>query len=193
MTDAPDHSRDRLAAVALFLLLVAGVLSLTFGAGYALFTQEREQALSVSNMTEKIRAVIDRQKASAAGLAGIDRQQLLDTVYLRAANPAVAVATLQDRVTTLAGAVGAQMRRISVNDGSGASGRVSVQVQLTGSLDQISSFLAAVEANRPLLSIDKISLNRLRARRRKSGGNTVEVQQFASLMTLSVALRIGGS
>lgn len=191
MSSARNDRLDRLAAVALFFVLVAALLSVTFGAGYTLFARQRDQALSVLRLTEQIRLVVDRQRASAEGLAVIDQQKLLDTVYMRATNAAVAVATLQDKITTLAAATGTQMRRISVADGSGASGRVSIQVQLSGNLDQLSSFLVGVETHRPLLRLEKISVNRLRSRRRRGTGDGLVRQQFTGLMTLSAALRIG--
>ena len=193
MSIARNDRLDRLLAVALFLVLVAALLSVTFGAGYTLFARQRDQAVSILRLTEQIRVVIDQQRASAEGLAVIDQQKLLDTVYMRATNAAVAVATLQDKITTLAAATGTQMRRISVADGSGASGRVSIQVQLTGNLDQLSSFLVGVENHRPLLTLEKISVNRLRSRRLRGTGNGVGRQQFAGLMTLSAALRIRGA
>ena len=172
MSSAGNDRIGRLAAVGLFLLLVAALLLLTFGVGYTLFEQERDQAASVLRVTGQVRAVIERQQAVADGLAGIDKQQLLETVYLTAPNAAVAVATLQDRITTLAALSGAQMRRISVVDGSGATtARVSVQAQVSGNLDQLSSFLVGVESNRPLLTIEQISIMRMRTRRtRKSKG-----------------------
>lgn len=192
MSIARNDRLDRLVAVALFFMLVAALLLVTFGAGYTLFAQQRDQAVSVLRLTEQIRVVVDRQQATAEGLAEIDQQKLLNTVYMRATNAAVAVATLQDKITTLAAATGTQTRRISVADGSGASGRVSIQVQLTGNLDQLSSFLVGVENHRPLLTIEKISVNRLRSRRRRDTGEGVGRQQFAGLMTLSAAWRIGG-
>ncbi|MCH8202615.1 MAG: hypothetical protein IH996_05880 [Proteobacteria bacterium] len=193
MSIARNDRLDRLLAVALFLVLVAALLSVTFGAGYTLFTQQRDQAVSVSRLIEQIRVVVDRQQTITEGLAAIDQQKLLDTVYMTATNAAVAVATLQDKITTLAAVTGTQMRRISVADGSGASGRVSIQVQLTGNLDQLSSFLVGVENHRPLLTLEKISVNRLRSRRLRGTGNGVGRQQFAGLMTLSAALRIRGA
>lgn len=192
MSIARNDRLDRLVAVALFFMLVVALLSVTFGAGYTLFAQQRDQAVSVLRLTEQIRVVVDRQQATAEGLAEIDQQKLLNTVYMRATNAAVAVATLQDKITTLAAATGTQTRRISVADGSGASGRVSIQVQLTGDLDQLSSFLVGVEKHRPLLTLEKISVNRLRSRRQRGTGEGVGRQQFAGLMTLSAALRIGG-
>jgi len=193
MSIARNDRLDRLLAVALFLVLVAALLSVTFGAGYTLFTQQRDQAVSVSRLIEQIRVVVDRQQTITEGLAAIDQQKLLDTVYMTATNAAVAVATLQDKITTLAAVTGTQMRRISVADGSGASGWVSIQVQLTGNLDQLSSFLVGVENHRPLLTLEKISVNRLRSRRLRGTGNGVGRQQFAGLMTLSAALRIRGA
>ena len=193
MSTARNDRLDRLVAVALFFVLVAALLSVTFGAGYTLFVQQRDQAVAVLRLTEQIRVVVDRQQATAEGLAVIDQQKLLDTVYMRATNAAVAVATLQDKITTLAAATGTQMRRISVADRSDASGRVSIQVQLTGDLDQLSSFLVGVENHRPLLTLENISVNRLRSRRRRGTEDGVGKQQFAGLMTLSAALRIGGA
>ena len=193
MSIARNDRLDRLLAVALFLVLVAALLSVTFGAGYTLFTQQRDQAVSVSRLIEQIRVVVDKQQTITEGLAAIDQQKLLDTVYMTATNTAVAVATLQDKITTLAAVTGTQMRRISVADGSGASGWVSIQVQLTGNLDQLSSFLVGVENHRPLLTLEKISVNRLRSRRLRGTGNGVGRQQFAGLMTLSAALRIRGA
>ena len=193
MSIARNDRLDRLLAVALFFVLVAALLSVTLGAGYSLFARQRDQAVSVLRLTNQIRVVVDRQQTTAEGLAVIDQQKLLDTVYMRATNAAVAVATLQDKITTLAAATGTQMRRISVADGSGASGRVSIHVQLTGSLDQLSSFLVGVENHRPLLTLEKISVNRMRSRRRRGTADGVGRQQFAGLMTVSAALRIGGA
>ncbi len=193
MSIARNDRLDRLLAVALFLVLVAALLSVTFGAGYTLFARQRDQAVSISRLIEQIRVVVDRQQTITEGLAAIDQQKLLDTVYMTATNAAVAVATLQDKITTLAAVTGTQMRRISVADGSGASGWVSIQVQLTGNLDQLSSFLVGVENHRPLLTLEKISVNRLRSRRLRGTGNGVGRQQFAGLMTLSAALRIRGA
>ncbi len=193
MSTARNDRLDRLVAVALFFVLVAALLSVTLGAGYSLFARQRDQAVSVLRLTEQIRVVVDRQQATAVGLAEIDQQKLLNTVYVRATNAAVAVATLQDKITTLAAATGTQTRRISVADGSGASGRVSIQVQLTGNLDQLSSFLVGVENHRPLLTLEKISVNRMRSRRRRGTADGVGRQQFAGLMTVSAALRIGGA
>ena len=185
MSSAGNDRIGRLTAVGLFLLLVAALLLLTFGAGFALFEQERDQAASVLRVTGQVRAVIERQQAVADGLAGIDKQQLLETVYLTAPNAAVAVATLQDRITTLAALSGAQMRRISVVDGSGATARVSVQAQVSGNLDQLSSFLIGVESNRPLLTIEQISIMRMRTRRTRNAGNTTQRQQFTGLPSAS--------
>ena len=106
MSTARNDRLDRLVAVALFFVLVAALLSVTFGAGYTLFVQQRDQAVAVLRLTEQIRVVVDRQQATAEGLAVIDQQKLLDTVYMRATNAAVAVATLQDKITTLAGKFG---------------------------------------------------------------------------------------
>jgi Tfp pilus assembly protein PilO len=115
----------------------------------------------------------------------------METQFLSGANPAVAAADLQEILKSLAGTHGAQLTstKILPSRETGPYIEVPVQVQLTGTIDQLLTILYHLEHQKKLLFIPELDIN---APRWTAKGKQASVMQV-NLVVAGVMKKGAGS
>ena len=162
MTVGLIRALQRLVALALLI----GVVSLLWRFGIAPML---DRAAAARQAVADNQIVLERLNAALSGrrdLAG-DIEQLIARVeandlYVAEATPSLAEATLQERLTDIVDGQGAQLRSVQglavdVAD-EAAFAKVGVRASLTGGYDQVIGVLHAIEATRPALFIEDVTL-----------------------------------
>lgn len=171
MSQTATTPRPGAAAIALLLALMMATVAVIAGLGWSVYARERDQAQTVYGLIIRMESVIARQGVLAQNLSVLDEPALSARVYLAADSAAIAIATLQDEISRIAQRQGVAIRRVTADDNNDATAvaSIGVQVQVTGTLDQVSGFLLDLETHEPIFAIPELNLNQLRTRRSAAG------------------------
>ncbi|MCH8861872.1 MAG: hypothetical protein IID51_05120 [Proteobacteria bacterium] len=159
---------EQLAALLILAVIVSGVFWATFGTAYSSFADQRAKAARVQNILNRLESVIERQNKLADYFATGSDADRLDVIFLDAPQPGIGTARLQEQIGSLASASGMEIRRVSAVS-SGASNRISLQIQATGSVVTFSSFLVGLEQSQPWLFVDSMNVSQSFRRRGRDG------------------------
>lgn len=165
--DSPFLSR--LIAVALLVCVVAAIGVVIVE---PLAAKRAKQAEEISRNEELIKRFSERRTdlaALRARLKALQKAPETKTAYLSARNATLGAAQLQSRIKALTKASGASLVSTQVlsNDGDKDAKflRVTVRANMTAKVAALRQIFYALEAGRPYLFIDNVSITNARSRR----------------------------
>jgi hypothetical protein len=174
---------EHLVALAILAALVCGLFLATFGVAYAKFADQQSQAEEMQRLLSRLEGVVERQSRLADYLGRGDDAARLQSIFLNTSQRGIGTARLQEQIAALANDSGVAVRRVSAV-GSGDTGQISLQVQVTGSIVAFSSFLVGLENSLPWLFVDSMNVSQSRKRRGRSSAQPAS--NLVALLTISV-------
>lgn len=182
--------KERMAALLILAMLVAGLFLATFGTAYSKFADQRTQAEQTQGLLDRLESMVERQGQLADYLAGGTDVARLDAVFLNAPQVGIGTARLQEQIGSLASASGMAVRRVSAVN-SGAANQIALQVQVTGDIVAFSGFLVGLENSLPWLFVESMNVSQTRKRRVRDDGRAPP--EMIALLTIAAYTGPGSS
>ncbi len=182
---------QRLAALALLALLMAGVLYLLVDqaliARYRYYRTHLEQQQGRLEQLERMAA--SREPIQRL-IAGIQQDRNAAAQYLPQSAPSLAAAELQQRVKTVVEAAGGTLRSTQALPPAeeGNAVKVTVSAAMTGDTESLQKILHALEAQTPLLFVDNLDVTARENRPRLASGRLASY----SRIQLTVQFEVSG-
>jgi len=174
----PVDNRQRFLALALTLImLLVGfeVFDRVWIGKYRFYTEHLED---LQNRLQRLNGLLATQADLEATLQRVSQDSSTDAYYLPEESPALAAATLQQRVRQAVESnggnlVSTQALPVVMEDGFA---RVGIRVQMIGDTDAVQKMLHALESARPLLFTDALQIRAQPVRRRQTATGMDELE-----------------
>lgn len=151
----------RMVAVGLLLAVIIVFLMLVVMPAFQWFSQARDSVADTSFRLERLQAAaaqLPQLRAEVRALeSALDRQDLTQ----RESSESLASAALQQRVSAIIEAHGGNTQSTRVQSAVEVDGlqRIGLRIQMQAETSALAEILAALEAARPLLFVDRISVS----------------------------------
>lgn len=180
---------SRLAAVLLLIAAIAAIyvfLAEPVIVGYRETDQEIEEVREQLSHFERLAAM---RPALAKQMEQLRTPQTSQGYYLSGGTDALAAAGLQDRVNVLVEGTGGSLRSIQPMPGIDEQGfrRITLRVQMTGTIEALFETLYVLEAGTPVLFIEDLNIQSRFIRQRVSNAGGQEAPE-APLLTVGFDL-----
>jgi hypothetical protein len=159
---------SRLAAVALTAGIIVGLYGLVIAPLIAAYDQVATALEETDALVVRYGRIAQKRADLEQRLAALEKRQFASGVYLEGDSDSLAAATLQERVQATIQSGGGKQRSIQILPAKSDGGfqRVSLRVQLTGTMRTLFDIIYALEAGRNHLFIENLDVRNRRARRR---------------------------
>lgn len=174
---------ERIAALAILAVLIAGLFLATFGIAYSMFAEQRASAEQTQRLLSRLEGLVERQGELANYLAAGNDAARLNAIFLNAPQAGIGTARLQEQIGSLAGNSGLSVRRVSAVS-NGAANKISLQIQVTGNIVAFSGFLVGLENSVPWLFVESMNVSQVRQRRR-SRNSAAPIPELTAMVTIS--------
>ncbi len=181
--------KDRLAAVALLLLVIGLVVVLVVRPVWSRYASNRDLIADLEHRVARFESIATRQEALEQQLASVRQNINLDELTLQADSATLAAADLQERVKAAVQAAGGSLTSTQILEPEKVTtfDRVSVNVRMTGTTPAVQNSLYALESGRPILMIDDLLVVTRRTTLRLGNRRSAQPQDW-----LDVRFRVSG-
>ena len=173
----PTGIRGRIVAVSLLLIPLTLVFNFTVKPIYKAYAATGEDIAAAQGDIGRYRRIIAELPALKAAVAQFEQEQPLAPFLLSGSNPALAAAGMQRRLQEIAGKHGVRIVSVRVQPPvpDGPLERISVQARLSSDTAGLRGILYELEANRPYVFVDDLTIT-ARPRRRNVSDDVLEVR-----------------
>lgn len=181
--------KDRLAAVALLLMVVGLIAVLLVRPLWSRYASNRDLIADLEHRVARFESIATRQEALEQQLASVRRNINLDELTLRADSATLAAADLQERVKAAVQAAGGSLTSTQILEPERVNtfDRVSVNVRMTGTTPSVQKSLYVLESGRPILMVDDLLVVTRRTTLRLGNRGAAQQQDW-----LDVRFRVSG-
>ncbi|MDG4555302.1 MAG: type II secretion system protein GspM [Candidatus Competibacter sp.] len=168
---------QRLGALALLLLVVAGILYFVVGRGLIVSYRFYEERLEQQQVRlEQFERMAASREPIQQLIASIRQDRNITAQYLPQSAPPLAAADLQQRVKAVVEAVGGTLRSTQalppVEEGNAV--KVAVNVTVSGDTESLQKILYDLESQTPLLFVDNLDVSAREIRQRLPSGRLTD-------------------
>jgi general secretion pathway protein M len=173
----PVGTRGRIVAVCLVLIPLILVFNFGIKPMYKAYIATGDDILAAQSDISRYRRIIGELPALKAAMAQFDREQPLAPFLLAGSNPALAAAGLQRRLQEIAGKSDIRIVSVRVQPPvpDGPLERISVQARLSADTAGLRDILYELEANRPYVFVDDLTIT-ARPRRRNVSDDVLDIR-----------------
>ena len=159
---------SRLAAVGLLAGIIIGFYGLVIAPLIVAYDQVETALVETDALVVRYARIAQKGPDLEQRLAALEKRQFASGVYLEGDSDSLAAATLQERVNATVQSGGGKLRSVQIlpTKTDGGFQRVSLRVQLTGTMRNLFDIIYALEAGRHHLFIENLDVRNRRARRR---------------------------
>ncbi len=181
--------KDRLAAVALLLMVVGLIAVLLVRPLWSRYASNRDLIADLEHRVARFESIATRQEALEQQLASVRRNINLDELTLQADSATLAAADLQERVKAAVQAAGGSLTSTQILEPERVNtfDRVSVNVRMTGTTPSVQKSLYVLESGRPILMVDDLLVVTRRTTLRLGSRGAAQQQDW-----LDVRFRVSG-
>lgn len=184
-----DKLKERIAAVALLLVVIALIGIILVNPLWARYTTNRELIADLEHKVARFESIATRQAALEQELAAVRRSMNLDELTLQADSANLAAADLQEQVKSAVQAAGGSLTSTQILEPERVSSfdRISVNVRMRGSTPAVQKSLHALESGQPVLVVDDLLVVTRRTTVRLRNRRATEQQDW-----LDVRFKVSG-
>ncbi len=159
---------SRLAAVGLLAGIVIGIYGLVIAPLIVAYDQVETALVETDALVVRYARIAQKRPDLEQRLAALEKRQFASGVYLEGDSDSLAAATLQERVNATVQSGGGKLRSVQILPAKTDGGfqRVSLRVQLTGTMRTLFDIIYALESGKHHLFIENLDVRNRRARRR---------------------------